>query len=368
MELTCTQENLSHGLNIAARLSDKNINLPILNNVLLQARKDGLTVIATNLEIGIKTKIRGKIEKEGDLTVPARLLTEFVNTLKKENIEITGQENSLTITGENHQTAIRGMDASDFPVLPEVSNEFSLTIPADDLRKALGQVLFAVSADESRPELNGVFMRIEANRLILAATDSYRLSEKTINLEKASAAEREIIIPSKSMVELSRILEFEDADSVLLAINENQILATCGNTELVSRLVAGAYPDYRQIIPRGFQNDVSFSIADMTRAVKSTALFCKQGINDVKLSLDKRFTDIAVSAENSIHGKNTSNVPSLSKNQALDIVFNYRFLLDGLSHLGGETAALKTNDPTSPAMLTDPSDASFTYIIMPIKQ
>ncbi|OGY90989.1 MAG: DNA polymerase III subunit beta [Candidatus Komeilibacteria bacterium RIFCSPLOWO2_01_FULL_53_11] len=367
MKLVCTQENLTLGLSIVARLSDKNINLPILSNVLLRAQKDGLTLIATNLEIGIKTKVRGKIEVEGEFTANARLFADFVSTLKKENVSIELDDKNLNIKGENHQTTIRGMDPAEFPVIPEVGPSFLFSVAATHFREALSQTLFAVSADESRPELNGVFIQVGDGSCVMAATDSYRLSEKTIPVPQAKE-KKSVIVPARTLQETLRVLELSDAADVQIAINDNQIQFSFGETQIVSRIITGEYPDYKQIIPTAFKNEVRFATEEMRQAIKTTSLFCKQGINDVRLSLEKRFSDIAVNAENSNLGKNVSNVRTESKNQEMDIVFNYKFLLDGLSHIVGEAACLKTNDPTSPALLVSASGDDLLYVIMPIKQ
>lgn len=368
MKITCTQENFSKGLTIVARFGDKNINLPILNNVLIQARKEGVVLSGTNLEIAIQTNVRGKIEEEGEFTTNARLLTDFVNSLKKENISVVLEEKNLHIQGENHQTTVRGLDAAEFPVIPDVDSKFSVSLPAKELRQALSQVLFAVSSDESRPELTGVFVQLSDRSCILAATDSYRLAEKTVGTTTSVKEPKQVIIPAKTIAEVLRILDIEEPEKATLAINDSQALFTLGGTKVISRIIAGEYPDYRQIIPSQFKDKISFSTDDMVAAVKTTSLFCKQGINDVRLSLDKRFTDIAITAENSTFGKNISNVSTASKGQEVDIVFNYKFLLDGLNHVMGDESVLKANDAVSPALLMSASEKDFLYIIMPIKQ
>jgi DNA polymerase III subunit beta len=368
MKLTCTQENLSQGLNIVSHIGEKAPDLPILNNVLLRAKKDGLLLTSTNLEIGIKTLIRGKIDEEGDFTVQTKLLTDFVNSLKKENVSIVKDENQLQIKGENHQTSIRGLTASDFPVIPEVDRQDTVEAQINKFRKALSQIVFSMSADESRQELNGAFLQFNTKRCILAATDSYRLSESTIDIINKSKKEISIIVPAKTLQELLRILEGSKADILRVSVNDNQVLFAFDETEIVSRVIAGNYPDYRQIIPKTFKNEVKFPVTEMVQAIKTTSLFCKQGINDVRLTLEKRFSDLAVRAENSTFGKNTSNIKSLSKGQEMDIVFNYRFLLDGLLHLTDDKAILKTNDATSPALLCSERDNNFLYVIMPIRQ
>ncbi len=368
MKLTCTQENLSKGLNVVARLSEKTPNLPILSNVLLQATKDGLTLTATNLELGITTKIRGKIDTEGEFTVSARLIADFVNSLKKENVSIELEEKILHIKGENHQTTIRGLDAVDFPVIPVVADDFTIQAEAGDIRDALHQIVFSMSMDDSRPELNGAFFQFGEKELIIASTDSYRLSERVVMIVNKTGKEKNVIVPARTVSELLRIIDADDSKEVSVRVNDNQIMFIFGETEIVSRIVTGNYPDYKQIIPNQFTNNVDFSVSDMIQAIKTTSLFCKQGINDVRISLDKRFDDIAIHAENSIFGKNVSNVKSMNKGQEMDIVFNYKFLLDGLQHLHDVTATLKTNDGISPALLTSKKDENFVYVIMPIRQ
>lgn len=368
MKLTCTQENLARGLLIANRGSDKSVNLPILNNALLKAGKEGLQIITTNLELAIKTTVRGKIESAGDYTINTRLVTDFVTSLKKENIEITLQDDLLQLTGDNHSSQIKGLPASDFPVIPEVSSAYSLTVGSEDLKKALEQVVFAASSDESRPELNGVYWNIGQTQVTMAATDSYRLAECVFSIIGKTSEPREIIVPVKTMREVERIIGLEEAKDIQIFIDENQIQFTIGLTEIVSRLVTGSYPDYKQIIPQAFKNEAAFSTQDMLQAIKSTSLFCKQGINDIRLGFDGKKTEIVVSAENSIAGKNSSRLPVQSENRDLDVVFNYKYLIDGLRVVGAAEAALKTNDGAGPALLLPKNGGGFSYIIMPIKQ
>ena len=243
-----------------------------------------------------------------------------------------------------------------------------MTADAQIFREALWHTTFAMSSDESRVELNGAYFQMSGTQCVIAATDSYRLAEKTFPITNKKGSARNVIVPARTLAEVQRILETSEAEEITVRINENQILFILGETEVVSRIIVGSYPDYKQIVPTTFKNEVSFSVAEMGHAIKTTSFFCKQGINDVRIALDKRFKDITVRAENSTAGKNTSNVPSLSDNQEMDIVFNYKFLLDGLSHLTDDAAQLKTNEAVSPALLTSKKDAHFLYVIMPIRQ
>ena len=244
MKFTCTQENLATGLNIVGHLPTKSLNLPILKNVLIKADKDGLELITTNLEVGIRTKVRGKIDAPGNFTVDAKLISDFVNSLKKENIIVFLDGNTLEMEGENHKTKIKGESAADFPLIPDVAAELQTSLPTADLSAALSQVIYSASTDESRPELNAVLLTFDDKKLTLAATDSYRLAEKRLTLKTAVKQPRSIIVPLKTLQQTLRILEAEAADDCQLLVNDNQIKFLAGQTKLISPIIGGQYPDY----------------------------------------------------------------------------------------------------------------------------
>lgn len=369
MKLTCTQENLIAGLTTVSRVSDKQATLPILSNILFRTKNNGLELSATNLELAIQTTIRAKIEVEGEFTVNARLITDFVGTLEKENIiiELTDAK-ELLIQGENHQTLIHGLEASEFPVIPEVAQGTSIQIKSGDLRKSFFQTLFSMAGDATRPELQGALVGVNQKTITVVATDSFRLSETQLNAVDVEGQHNSIIVPSRTLQETARILDYNNAENVMVRTSETQVEIQISETKVISRIISGKYPDYKNIIPTQFKSELVFSVKEMERAIKTTSLFCKQGINDIRLSVDERFTDITVQAENTTAGKNTSRVPTESKKQNLDIVFNYKFLLEGLQHLGSEKAILKTNDAQSAALLTAPSNPHYIYLIMPIRQ
>ncbi|MFH0873795.1 MAG: DNA polymerase III subunit beta [Candidatus Komeilibacteria bacterium] len=369
MKLSCTQENLSKGLQLIFGLAGKHPNLPILNNVLLQADKEGLTLVTTNLEIGIKSKVRGKIEEAGSFTVNAKLLGDFVHSLKRENISIELQENTLVIQGENHTTKIKGESANDFPLIPEISPETTIVIATAILRDGLNQVLFAASSDEGRPELNAVFFSFIEDKLTLVATDSYRLAEKHLALIKGSDKEQKLIIPLKTVQQLAKILaEDNETEETIIMVNDNQIKVVIGPTEVISRIVVGHYPDYQQIIPTSFTSTISFQVSSLAPTIKTTALFCQPGINDVRVSYVPDTKEIQLRAQNSMSGDNISRVQADVDGKAGEIVFNYRYLLDGINNLNNDKGKIKLNDSSGPALMSPESDTSFRYLIMPIKQ
>ena len=366
MKSTCTQENLNRGLNLVSHIANKNNNLPILNNVLLKANKTGLTLITTDLEIGIKTFVRGKVEEEGDFTVEAKLLNDFINLLPRENIKLELKETSLYIESENQKTNIKGLEAEDFPLIPELEKENEVLLKISELKQALSQLVIAASLDNSRIEINSVYFNFSKDELVLAATDSYRLAEKKIKI--INGQEKELIIPLKTIQELLRILSDQSDQELKVYFNENQIMFSFGGVELISRVVEGKYPDYQQIIPKEFITTIKCPVEKLVPAIKSASLFCKPGINDVRISLDSNKKQLVVAAASSGVGENIVKVPIEISGKDNDIVFNYRYLLDGLSNLGSQEVVLKINNNSSPGLLQPDKENNYVYLIMPIRQ
>lgn len=367
MKLICTQENLNKGLNLVSYLANKNTNLPILNNVLLKASKNGLTLITTNLEIGIKVFIRSKVEEEGEFTVDAKLLNNFVSLLPRENIEISIKDKILNVKNKNQEANINGLDSEDFPLIPEIEKENEIEISSNELKKALNQVIFAASSDNSRIEINAVNFSFKPNELTLVATDSYRLTEKKIKIN--SDKEKELIIPLKTVQELSRILNDEIDQKIKIYFNENQIMFIFNNIELVSRVIDSKYPDYKQIIPQEFITSINCEVNKLIPIIKSVSLFCKQGINDINLIFDSKNQELEVSTTSSNSGsKDIAKLPVKITGDSNDIVFNYRYLLDGLNNINNNEVIININNSKSPGLLKPKDDQEYIYLIMPIKQ
>lgn len=367
MKIICTQENLNKGLNLVSHIANKNSNLPILNNVLLKAKKDGLTLITTDLEIGIKVFVRSKIEEEGDFTVDAKLLHNYISLLPKENIDLNLKDGSLEIKSQNQETSIKGLEAEDFPLIPEIEKTNEIIIGAAELKKALSQVLFAASLDGSRIEINAINFNFNKDSLILAATDSYRLAEKKIKINNQNK-ESSLIIPLKTLQELTRIITEQSDQQLKLYFNENQIMFVFDGVELVSRVIDGHYPDYKQIIPAGFITTAKCDLSKLVPAIKAVALFCKQGINDIRLSFEQKTNEIVVSTASSHMGNSLAKVPAEIRGENNDIVFNYRYLLDGLNNIDDSQIWLKLNNNSSPGLVQPGGQQEYIYLVMPIRQ
>ena len=335
MKLICTQENLSRGLQLVSHIASKNISLPILNNVLLKAEKGALELLTTNLEIGIVCRVRGKVEKEGSFTVQAKTFSDYVNLLPSENITLELSEQGLKIESKKEKTIMKGIESSEFPLIPEVESGNSYEVKAGTLKEALSSVAFTVAFDESRPEISGVFFSFSDKGLTLVATDSYRLAEKRIKLEKSCGEKCQVIVPIKTIQELIRVLGEEEG---LITINssENQTLFSLGEARLTSRVVEGQYPDYQQIIPKEHRTEVTISTKEFVNTVKRASLFCKPGGNDISLKFFPATGEVDISAANLQVGESEAKQEASIKGEENNIIFNYRFLLDGLQNIKSE--------------------------------
>lgn len=375
MKLISVQENLKKGLSIVSHGTGKNINLPILNNILIKAHKNSVELISTNLEIGIIHKLRGKVEEEGEFTVDAKIITDYVNLLPSENVEIESVDEELRIECENYKTKIRGESAKEFPLIPTVdqSNYYSCSVA--DLKKALNSVVFAVSNSENRIELSGVFFDFNDGRLIMVATDSYRLAERYVNV-KASGdfIDQKLIVPARTVQELLRILSnynsedlaFEQNGEVHISISDNQILFTIDSVDLVSRLINGQYPDYKQIIPDKSKTEVVANKSELLRAVKAAAIFSKIGINDINLEFKNN--KIIISASSGQSGESRVDMEAEITGIDNEVAINFRYLIDGLNNIDSDRVKMKMVSGNTPCILTSEKEDSYLYVVMPIRQ
>lgn len=368
MKFTCTQENLQRGLAVVNHLAGKNTTLPILNNVLLKVEKGTIELSTTNLEVGVKCRVRGKIEKEGSFTVQARLLSDYVNLLPHEPVDLDLKEQELHVCCQNFETKIKGMNAEDFPLISEVKGKAQTEIPIQVFKDALSQVLFAVALDETRPEISGVYFNFASKSLTMAATDSFRLAERIITLKDQNAGEARFIVPYRTLQELSRILgDSPESEKLIISWTDNQVSFAFEGIELISRLIEGQYPDYQQIVPTNFKTEVVISAKDCQQLVKSAALFCRAGINDVHFSINPGKNQLEVKAANSQLGENKGAIQAEANGDDNEIVFNYRYVLDGLQNMNSEQIRLKLIDRHNPGLFLPEGEKGYTYIIMPIK-
>lgn len=377
MKIICTQENLNKALSIVGKVVNKNTTLPILNNVLLKTDKKGLKLSSTNLEIAVNCWIGGKIEEEGEITIPTKLFASFVSNLPNENVEIKTREDMVNIKCDGCKINIKGVDAKEYPLSPKIEAEPFLKVDSMVFKKALSQVLPSISVSESRLEITGALMDltdIKDGRIVLVGTDSYRLAEKVIevprdnvNMEALQAAGEieSVIIPRSTIQELVRDLG-EENEKLDVIISENQIVFDFGQASILSRLIEGRYPDYKQIVPEKFLATANINQHDIANAVRIAGFFSASSNNSVKFQIGADHK-IEISSEASEIGNNSSKIDAKVTGKNLEVIYNYKYLMDGLNSITGDEVVLSANDENTASILKSASDDKFTYIIMPIR-
>lgn len=373
MKIITLQKNLKAAVHAVNHIAQKNTNLPILNNILISAQEGNIKLISTNLEIGITSLLRGKIENEGSFTVDARLLSDYVGLLQNDKVNIELKEGELEVECGDNKTKIKGQSSEEFPFIPVVERVNPYTIKADDFRRAVSQVVFAAASDEARAELSGILMVLREKELVMAATDSYRLAERIVGAQGSESEERRCIIPSRTLQELTRVLgsdagEDETPTEVVLYLSENQCLFVAGNTEIVSRLIDGRYPDYQQIIPRQFVSRCLVNRQELGRAVKAAAIFSKSGVNDVVFNFKAAEKKLEISAASGLAGEHRSSLLVSIEGADIESTLNSRYILDALNVMGEESVALEVVDGDTPCILRDGEKKDYFYIIMPIRK
>lgn len=374
MKFITLKENLKQGLSIVAHLTSKNINLPILNNILIKVKKEGIELIATNLEISVNHFLRGKIEKEGETTVDAKIINEYISLLPEDKIELELEKDELKVSCQNYKTKIKTQEANDFPVLPKVIEEGCYELNLNDFRDSLSEISFAVSYNENRPELSGVLFSFQNNLLTLVGTDSYRLSEKSIKFKSDNIIdEKKVIVPLRTIQELSRILgnfkseeQINDSQNIKICLTENQIFFSFGSTNLISRIIIGNYPDYKQIIPKNEKTKIEINKNSFIKAIKSAGIFSKIGVNDISIAFKKN--EVTISSSSSQTGENKVSLEADVTGEGGEIFINFKYLLDGLNNIKSDQIIIKIVDNNYPCIILPKNINNFLYLVMPIKQ
>ncbi len=369
MKFISLQESLKKALSIVGNISVKNINLPILNNILIKTHKNNeVEFISTNLEIAINYKSRAKVEKEGEFTIDSKIIHDYINLLPGEKVLLKRNENELLVESDNYKTKIKGESAKEFPLIPVIKKEKYCLLDLISFKKSLTKVVFAASVGDNRPELSGVLFNFSDDNLILTATDSYRLAEQKILIKKNNLNNKKIIVPVKTIQELLRVLNnlYDNENEIKICLSENQILFEFQSINIISRLINGNYPDYEQIIPKNHKTEVIIDKGELIRAVKAAALFTKTGINDLILLFKNNL--VSVSSSSGQSGETNINLKAEIKGDDNEIIINYRYLLDGLNNLEGEDIIINLIDPQTPCLLRSKKEENYLYIIMPIRQ
>jgi len=339
----------------------------------VSATKSGVVFSATNLETAVRVHVRAKVEVEGECSVPAKTLTDFVGLLRDEQVSFSFEGNELGIAGGSSSTKIKGTKAEDFPVIPEIEKTSEYVFLKDVLRLSLANTALAAAKNDIRPELSGVYFGFFTERhkgLVLAATDSYRLAEKKCPVQRGDQT-RVCIVPGAAVMEMIRLISLsgvaEGVADVSLWVNENQIGMQYGNIEMTSRLVDGTYPDYGQIIPTTFKTTASVEKDVLVNSIKAASLFTTTGVNAVSFDLNASQKTLGVSSTSTQTGEHAGEIDAEISGEENSILLNHRYVLDGLGQMDGEIEFL-VNSGDMPCMFRKKGDEGYVYIVMPIRQ
>ena len=372
MNFIILQENLKQGLNIIERVIGKSLTLPILNNVLIENEKSLLRLSATDLEVGVNYWILAKVEKEGGITVPAKFLSSLVSSLPNGKISFSQKDLLLEIECRNYKAEIKGFSKEEYPIIPQIKSEGEIEIDGEIFFQGLEQIVSVPVVSQARPEISGVFLFFGKNSIKMAATDSFRLSEKTILFKNPLEKEYSLIIPQKTGYELLQILSGKK-EKLKIYFSPDQIMFETSMTELkhpqvqiISRLIEGEYPNYQEVIPQKYETQVILPRETFLNQIKVASLFGGK-INDVKIKADPKTGVLELFAQNPDLGENKSSIPSKIKGARQEISFNYKFLIEGLLNIKSSEIIFELNGEDGPGVLRPVGDASYLYVIMPIR-
>ena len=375
MNVSVMQENLARGLQTVSRAVSSRATLPVLANVLLKTQDAGLKLTATNLEIGISSWVPGKVEDEGEITVPAKLITDLVASLPNQRIdlELSAKDRTLKLTCGGSRASIKGIEADEFPVVAAIGEAPTTAVAARALREALSEVVFAAASDESRPILTGVLTRFAGETVTLAAADNYRIAVRTLEVARPVGAELTIVVPARSFAELIRILpDSDDQIEITVTPNRSQVLFHVEGTDLVSRLIEGQFPNYEPVVPK---RDAWTARAVVDReaflaGARRASIFARDSANIVKVEVGGDGSDgsgIAITAHAADVGDNADSLEAAVEGSPTTIAFNARYLIDVLANLGSDEAALELSGPLAPGVVRGVGKDDYVHVIMPVR-
>lgn len=362
MKISCLQENLKNSIGVVERIIGQNTSLPILSKILLNAEENQLKISATNLEIGIITWLPGKTDKKGEACINAKIISGFVNNLSNGKINIEKKDNILIIQKDGYSAEIITGDEKNFPIIPKIKTNKKIKIKQKELKDGLDKTINSVATSDLKPEITGIYFNFKKNILKLAATDSFRLSEKQIVLEDIPENIDNFILPQKTAQELIRLLK-NDGDIVLM-VDKNQIFFDFDNIQIFSKLIDGQYPEYEQIIPKNFKTKTIIEKQEFLNVLKIASVFCGK-TNDIKIKISQN--KITVTSRDTEKGENKNEIPAKTDGPEVETIFNYKYLIDGLNNLNNKDVILFFNEKNTPAMVLGAETRGCLYIIMPIR-
>lgn len=366
MKVVCVKEKLKEYVSQAERVAGKNISLPILNSLLLKAEDKSLVIRATNLDVGVEFTLPAKVEKPGEVAVPAKVLSGILSGLVVgKNIDLELVNDNLVVSTEKNTTLVKSFKTDDFPTIPHVENGKPLTIAVSKLTTGIRSVSYASAVSDIKPEISSVYMYHGDSEIVFVATDSFRLAEKKV--KDGGVLEFEgVIVPVKNIHEIIRVFDNISSDCVV-EFDTNQISFTADGVYITSRVVHGVYPDYQQIVPKNFSTEVTVVKNDVVNALKLTNIFADK-FNKVNLKIDADRGVFEVNAKNTDVGENMTTIDATIKGDSFDVNFNYKYILDGFQSIHQDSVVLKYNADKDVMVIQGVSDPSFMYLVKPMNR
>ncbi|MCC6146417.1 MAG: DNA polymerase III subunit beta [Anaerolineaceae bacterium] len=372
MKVSVTQQQLAHGLGLVSRAVSPRSTLAVLANILVVTDEGRLRLSATNLELGISCWIGAQIADEGAITVPARTLSDLVNTLPNDivHLELNAATQTLNVRCGMSNTDIKGIDAQEFPPMPVADMQDGIQLNAADFKEMIQQVAFAASADEARPVLHGVSMNITGDTAVLAATDGFRISVRQAALSEALVKPFSAIVPARALTELARIAsDGDETVSMALPPGRGQVIFRLKDAELISQLIDGNFPDFRAIIPRSFKGTTILTTNVFLKACRQAEIIARESNNVIRLNIQPGGDQpgkVEITAQSEETGSSENFVEATVEGSSIVIAFNVRFLREVLEVIKTPNIILLTNANNTPAMIQPVGEDSFQHVIMPM--
>ncbi|MCC7358260.1 MAG: DNA polymerase III subunit beta [Anaerolineales bacterium] len=372
MKVSCLQENLSKGLSIVSRAVAARSTLPVLGNILVATDNGRLKLSATNLELSITCWIGAKIEAEGATTVPAKTFVDLVNTLPQDKVELdlNPRTQTLNLACGRTRAHVKGIDAAEFPQIPQADADHALELNVEDLREMIGQVTFAAATDEARPILTGVMARIDGVGLKLEAADGFRLAVRTAHLSSPAAAAVNAVIPARALAELARLITADEPVHMSLPPGRGQVIFQHGSIELVSQLIEGAFPDLTPVIPKTYTTRAVLPTDEFRKACRTSDIFAREAAHTARIKIKPGSDDapghVSISATSAETGDNQAEIDASVEGGAVEISFNVKYLVDVLNVITTPNVALEVSSPTSPGVIRPVTRDDYLYVAMPM--
>jgi len=363
MKLSVTQENLNKALGAVSRVASSKTPLPVLNNILLRTDNNRLIVAATNLEVAIVQHIGAKVTTNGAVTVPARLMTEFISNLPKANVELNAEHARLSIVSGNFSSTINGVEAEEFPEIPTISDPVTVAVSTEIFKRAVSQTVIAASSDSTRPILTGIYIHSFEGNLYFVGTDGYRLAERRLI---ATDAAINSVVPATTMSEVLRVIP-EGLEQVEIEFDDSQVHFKLGDIEVTSRLIDGAFPDYRKLIPEQTEITVDIEKSELARIVKVASLFARESGGSITLKADETAKKLIINSVASQLGENTSEADAKVTGDG-QVTLNSRYVLEALGTIDADSIVFGFSGRLSACVLRQAAkDRDYQHIVMPLK-